>query len=301
MDVRTKIAEFLGDLEKSAAKVGYRIIIERDKDEEGDDDTVYLLQKLEDGDWDTICDFDALEAARHDLIEEFGMEESLSHRVVIEAVMRDRVLKLSEAEDAAAEASLTDLMKSGYGVSTVSEEEAKRREAEREEVRKRAAAMKEEAEAKAKKLIEEDAARLRAAALLIAEIGERITANGYMSHLTKPMQAFIKNTIEVEREFSAAIGKAVPSAAPDEEEVPELLTEFLKRSDAEKAERIAKEEAEAEAKRKAAAVAAASSPAIRPWGEEDTDGAADAGPSEEDIRAEEEKKKIDALFGEGIF
>lgn len=302
MDAKLKAEEMLKQLDAKAAGHGYRIIIDRDKDEDGDDDEVYLVQQLISGDWETLSDYNSLEAAAQVLTDEFFLKAEVSEQIRIEAVVRDRLLAMQDksAEDAAA--SLADVMKSGYGVTTVDEEEQKRIA----ELRAKAIAVAKEhakeMEAAAKSQVEEAAARLRGTAQIIAEIGEKLEASGLMGHLTKPMQTFIKNMREVERDFAAAIGAPGAAPAPDEEEVPEMLRDFLKRSDEEKAARIAKEEAEAEAKRKAEAAAAAARMTTGIRVDHDyPDSKPDPAFEEEERRIAEEQKKIDELFGESIF
>lgn len=145
-----------------------------------------------------------------------------------------------------------------------------------------------------------DAARLiRAGMILIAESGQRVVDSGLIGNLDKPLQMFIQNALEVEREYQAVL--AGEEIEDEEESVPSILADFIKRSELEEAERKAAEEAEREAARRAAAAAAMASAPSTPGYVDDERPSEDQYEKERQAQKEAVQKKIDEFFGGDIF
>lgn len=140
----------------------------------------------------------------------------------------------------------------------------------------------------------DDAVRMiRASCIILSGTGSRLIDAGLLGHLEAPMQRMIKTMVEIEADYQGEIaGTPVPTKAA--EEVPEILTAFLKRSELEAAEAVAKREAEAAAARAAAAAAARA--ATPSYGDEEP--SADHSKAAEELAKKdaEEREKVDAFF-----
>lgn len=202
--------------------------------------------------------------------------------------------------------SMISSISAAMGVSPgIKSEEEKARAKMIEEARLAAEKAAEEVKEVEMRTLGEAARIVRASAILIAEAGEKIMASGYMGNLPPPLQHFIQNVAELEREFqaqmagAAAVGSAGAAAPPA---VPTVLSDFLKVAELEaakvKAEKEAKRMAEEEEARKKAATAV-----HHGYADEDDDDEYKPSPeaAAEAAKLEEERKKIDDMFNVELY
>ena len=292
----------------------YRIVLNDD-----DEDEVYTIEQMSSaGEWEVATESNSLEGAGDLLVSDFELSEQEAGAVMLKHVAdlntarevvnsgggklagkTAEMVILDEIADAMAEPT-----KEGDGEKELSEEEKERRK-DAAEARK---VLMEEAEKVEEVVIHtlQDAQRvIRAGMLLAAGAAGMIKDSGLMGHLDEPMQRLLQNLLETERGYQAELAGDDPDE-DDGSSVPDLLKDFLKRSELEKAEREAEEEAERVAKAKAEAEAAAKAAAAKtaPWHLGSADDDEDEGPElspEERAAKEAEQKKIDEFFGGSIF